>query len=207
MQRLWTKLQGHRPEVTMVAKEMLVDTIGRELRDSRLRPRENQLSFITAEAVKQIMTKGRAADLLKDFGPKDDQQLDIIWKHSRQILAILIYIRWSKWSSFEKTFLGELDSFKRPERGDHQLPFLDLNFLEENIREDFDNAQYLFTPIVIRENTHLTYNERFRYPFLESKERGEGGFGTVTEELVERKQIEYDNNNGVKAYNSNVSAV
>lgn len=190
----------------MSAMEQLMITIRQELRDSRLRPTEKPLSFITSEIVTQIMTRERVADLLRHLGPKDEQQLDLVWKHSRQVLAILIYIKWNKWPDFNKIFLRELDTFQRPERGDHQLPFLDLNFLEADVREDFDDAQYLFTPIIIQENSHSTYDEKCRYPFLETRERGDGGFGIVLEELVERRQIKYKSNDGVKGYNSNVSS-
>ena len=182
-------------------------TIRRELRDNRSRPTEQSLRFITADVVRQIMTIERVGDLLKGVGINTEEQLEkqMIWKHLRQILAILITIKWNGWSKFKDIFLRELDTFNRPEHGDHQLPFLDLGFLEEDVREDFDDVQYLFKPIIIEENTHRTYTDRYRVPFLKSRERGDGGFGVVTEELVEKKQIKYVYNHGTaKTLNSRV---
>ena len=126
-------------------------------------------------------------------------------KHLRQVLAILIYIKWNGWPQFEEIFLREIDSFDRPKRGDHHLPFLDLTFLEEDVREGFDDTQYLFRPIVIQENTHLTYSEKHRLPFLNSEIIGDGGLGIVTKVLVEKKQIKYDKGT-IKGLNSKVRA-
>lgn len=179
----------------MAAKEELIVTLRKELRDSRSRPTEKTLRFITADAVKRVMTKERVGHLLEGLGFEDQEQLNIVWNHSRQIIAILITIKWNGWPRFKEIFLRELDLLGRPRRGDHQLPFLDLNFLGEDVREDFDEAQYLFRPITIQENRHQIYSEKHRLPFLESREIGYGGFGVVTEESVERKQIKY--NNGV----------
>ncbi len=177
----------------MAAKDELITTLRKEFRDSRSRPTEKILPFITADAVKQVMTKERVRDLLKGLGLEDQEQLSIVWNHSRQILAILVTIKWNGWPKFKEIFLRELDPLGRPRRGDHQLPFLDLTFLEEDVREDFDEAQSLFRPIIIQENKHLIYGERHRLPFLKSRQIGDGGFGVVTEELVERKQIKYSN--------------
>lgn len=177
----------------MAAREELIKTLRKELRDSRSRPAEETLRFITADAVKQIMTKERVGDLLKGLGLDDEEQLKIVWNHSRQILAILVTIKWNGWPRFKDIFLRELDPLGRPGRGDHQLPFLDLTFFEDDMREDFDEAQYLFRPIIIQENKHLIYSEKHRLPFLKSRERGDGGFGVVTEETVEREQIKYSN--------------
>lgn len=194
----WARPRGSRAEAMLAARGNLMTTIRKELRDSRSRPTEKPLGFTTADAVRQIMTTERVGDLLKGIGPDAGEQLDkeMIWKHLRQILAILITIKWNNWSTFEEVFLRELDTFNRPERGDHQLPFLDLSFLEEDVREDFDDVQYLFKPIIIEENTHHTYTEKYRVPFIKSRERGDGGFGVVTEELVEKNQIKYEYDNG-----------
>ena len=177
--------------------------IRQELRDGRPRATEKSLRFVTADTVTRVMTKERVRDLLKIMGPEVEEQLDIIWKHLRQVLAILITIKWNGWPKFQEIFLRELDTFERPERSDHHLPFLDLTFLDEDVREEFDDVQYLFQPIIIQENMHLVYSEQFRLPFLKSEKRGSGAFGTITEELVEKKQIKY-NNGVVKELNSKV---
>ena len=194
------KSRDFRPEVMPGAKMDLTMTIRKELRESRSLPTEETRRFITADAVKQIMTSERVNLLLKGLRPK---QLERAEKYLRQVLSILVYISWNGWPRFEEIFLRELDPFERPVRGDHQLPFLDLTFLEEDIRETFEDAQYLFRPIIIQENKHLTYTEKHRVPFLESEPIGDGGFGIVTKVVVEKKQIEY-NTGTVKASNSKV---
>ena len=187
--KLWAKSQDSQQEAMPTAKVNLMMTIRKELRDSRSLPTERTLRFITADAVREVMTTERIDLLLKDLGPKHVERAG---KHLRQVLAILIHIKWNDWPQFEEIFLRETDSFDRPERGDHHLPFLDLNFLEEDVREEFDEAQYLFRPIIIQGNTHLIYSEKHRLPFLKSEMIGDGGFGTVTKVLVEKKQLKYN---------------
>lgn len=100
-------------------------------------------------------------------------------------------IKWPGWPSFKTIFLGQKDVFERPVLGDHRLPFSDLNFLSEDFREEFENYQHTFRPILIVENSHNSFPSKSRLPFLESEKVGDGAFGEVMRVLVERNQIEY----------------
>ena len=198
--RLWAKTPGPRSEAMLAVKENLMVAIRKELRESWSLPTKRKLRFITADAVRQILTTERVSLLLEELGPR---HVDRACKYLRQVLAILIYIKWDGWPQFEETFLRELDSFERPKRGDHHLPFLDLSFLEEDVCEEFDDAQYLFRPIIIIENTHHTYSEKYRLPFLSSEAIGDGGFGVVDEVMVEKNQMKYYTG-AIKGYNAKV---
>lgn len=169
-----------------------MQSIRKELRERRSVPKQDlDKFFVTAHALGEILTTRRIRVIFTGLPWQVDKYLETIWKHLRQVLATLIMIKWPGWPSFKTIFLGQKDVFERPVLGDHRLPFSDLNFLSEDFREEFENYQHMFRPILIVENSHNSFPSKSRLPFLESEKVGDGAFGEVMRVLVERNQIEY----------------
>lgn len=174
-------------------REELLRSIRKELRERRSAPKNSDEFFVTAHAVGEILTIDRIRAIFTGLPWHVETYLETIWKYLRQVLATLIMIKWTEWHSFKSIFLSRFErpGSERPVRGDHLLPFSDLNFLSEDFREEFEEHQHIFRPILIVENSHHSYPSKSRLPFLESEKVGDGGFGEVMRVLIERNQIEY----------------
>lgn len=172
-------------------REELLMSLRKDLKERRSVPKHSDAFFVTAHAVGEVLTTGTIKLIFAGLPWRVDSHVDMIWKYLSQVLATLITVKWTGWSNFKTIFLTQRDAFDRPVRGDHQLPFSDLTFLEEDFREEFERSQHIFRPIVIEENSHKGFPSKSRLPFLESEKVGDGGFGEVFRVLVERNQILY----------------
>jgi hypothetical protein len=163
----------------------LLGNIRRQFRDVIAELADPSRVFLTAHAAAEIITKPIIEVLLGGSGWDVSEHLDYIHQNFVQILAILIAIEWTGWPDYKKVFLdGQIgtDSF---------LPLPDLSFLLEIDRKAFDRVQYQFRSVVIVENTHHSYTDKFRLPFLNSAKIEEGAFGEVNKVLVKKYSIKY----------------
>ncbi|MCJ1469253.1 hypothetical protein MMC07_007886 [Pseudocyphellaria aurata] len=172
-------------------REELLLSLRKKLKERRSVPNHSDRFFVTAHVVGEVLTTDAMRVIFAGFTWRVDGHLDIIRKYLKQVLATLITIKWTRWSDFKSIFLTHKDPFNRPVLGDHRLPFSDLEFLEEDFREEFERNQHIFRPILIEENSHKIYPSQSRLPFLKLEIAGEGGFGTVHRVLVERNTILY----------------
>lgn len=170
-------------------REDQLKSIREELMEKRSVPKDPEKYFVTTQVIGEILTITKIRVIFT--GLDVDDYLGTIMKYLRQVLTILIMIKWTGWPSFKTIFLSFRGDSECPDRGDHLLPFSDLTFLSEDFREDFEKEQYICKPILIVENSHNSYSGNSRLPFLESEKVGYGGYGEVMRVRVERNQIVY----------------
>jgi len=176
-------------EESKKAREELAKAIRKELRSVQSRP-ERGRPFVSAASLQRVWSLERIREFLKGLGWKVEDQLGGVNKYLLKTLSVLVWVEWDDWDNFKNIFLV------RDDRGtfvrcDYHIPFQNADFLggDELTRQNFLEDQYLFKPVLIREDFHGVFDERWRLPFMESKEIGRGAFGAVTKENVEAKQL------------------
>lgn len=156
---------------------------------------EQDTTFMTRYMVQKVIKREDIRDLLHTFRWYHDSQTEDIYNKFLCIIATLITIDWKGWADFDRLFLSHKKG-NRFTRCDDQLPFRlpsDLEFFssEEAWREFFFRKQFIYSPIVLKENDHCEYRADQRLPFLTCEERSRGGYSVVSRVLVPKFQIEY----------------
>jgi len=154
---------------------------------------KEHLRFICAQDLEKIWTLPCIAQLSKGLDWSNHELQVRAQRDFLKIMSTLIWIKWDYWHEFRSLFLEHRD------RTDEQLPFKDTSFLQtEELRTSFRDQQYLFNPVIIREDDedapdHYSekYSEKHRMPFVETKPIGEGGSGIVTKEVIPPGYLKY----------------
>jgi hypothetical protein len=179
-------------------EETEIERTRKELAEAFSRPAQSNdttpLEFITLRNLRKVIDRDRLRKLLQKNKWYKEAELGHIYTNFLRIIGVLITIQWPDWESFPWIFLDPKDPVGRPTRGDNHLPFIDVSFLEHTTsRRLFELDQYIFCPIVIKENSHdVIGNKKRRLPFLNSSPVGDGGAGTTVFKVeVEKYQIIY----------------
>jgi len=165
-------------------------------------------SFIEEWAIRSTITDERVQDIFNCQCPgcewiTDGTARDLVLRRYVKILAILIWIGWKEWSTFQEFFLGSRWAGYLGRRSDDELPFAwDKEDREEGpemfspqhtVTQRFYDAQWIFVPIIIKENMYQQFDSKeHRLPFIESRgdnALGIGAFGVVTKEIVASGQF------------------
>jgi hypothetical protein len=180
-------------------REELLKTVRRELQDAlkRCGPRhEAGQEFICEDDALSVWSPQRIEILSKGLSWDEAKLQYIAWDKFRKVLSILVWIRWDDWDDFKKIFLEHVDSHRRLDYNDQNLPFAwDTSFLHAHrLRSEFLNAQYIFIPIILTEDgpNHHSQNEygyQYRMPFIESHKLKESTGDNLTRELVAAKHF------------------
>ena len=150
-------------------------------------------TFVARERLAAVWTQ----ELLKDFirlkkpGFRDDD-FDVIQRDFLQIISILCYIGWPDWTQFGRIFLGHYGTDGERDRTDASIGKFKLEDLENAAflgspwAHKFLSDQYIFSPIILREGESLEFGREWRLPFIneESNEIRQGGYGSVTKEII-----------------------
>ena len=156
---------------------------------------EQDTTFMTRYMVLKVLKREDIRELLHTYRWYHDSQLENIYSKFLRIIATLITIEWNGWADFDRLFLSHRNG-DRYTRCDDQLPFRSISDLEffssqEAWRRFFHLIQFIYSPIVLKENDHSVYRADERLPFLKCEERSHGGYGVVSRVLVQKFQIEY----------------
>ena len=156
---------------------------------------EQDTTFMTRYMVQKVLKREDVRELLHTYRWYHDSQLENIYSKFIRIIATLITIEWNEWADFDRLFLSHKNG-NRYTRCDDQLPFRstsDLGFFstQEAWRRFFHLEQFVYSPIVLKENDHSIYRADQRLPFLKCEERSRGGYGVVFRVVVQKYQIEY----------------
>lgn len=180
-------------------REELLKTVRRELQDAlkRCGPKhEAGQEFICEDDALSVWTLQRIETLSKGLSWDEAKLQYITWDKFRKVLSILVWIRWDDWDDFKKIFLEHVDSHRRPDYNDQNLPFAwDTSFLHAHrLRSEFLNAQYIFIPIILTEDgpNHHSQNEygyQYRMPFIDSHKLKKSTGDILTRELVAAKHF------------------
>jgi hypothetical protein len=172
-------------------RDDLAKLIRRELQFNQSRPAASRPTFVSDQVVRAVWNIERIRKFLDGLGWRVDDVLPDITRYFLKILSILVWIDWDNWREFKNIFLDHRDNNGSFKRCDFQLPFTHIPFFgdDEISQQNFWNDQYIFKPVVIREDVHEIYHEKYLLPFMESKEIGGGAFGAVTKELVEAHHL------------------
>jgi hypothetical protein len=146
--------------------------------------------FMTLPAIQKVITRDILGQLLRPYHWYHKNQVEFIYRGSLRVVATLITIEWADWDCFESIFLHATDQSGRSLRGDFYLPFdiQDLAFLGP-FQKLFDSEQYIFCPLIIKEGSAGSCNERVRLPFIKTLAIREGSFGLVVKQEIEKHQI------------------
>lgn len=144
-------------------------------------------AFISDPDVESIWVSPRVRILLQVYCGCSEKDLDrlsaLVYQDYIKVISILVYMRWSKWSSFLEKFVFQVN------RSDRHLPFKDIenhNFLGEDYGFDFSSYQCYFLPIKIGErwDDAFVYPDTYRLPVLKSDVIGWGASGIVYKEEI-----------------------
>ncbi|KIX01306.1 uncharacterized protein Z518_09031 [Rhinocladiella mackenziei CBS 650.93] len=147
----------------------LLVRIRKELQSKYSRPESLETVFIHPHDARSVVTRERVKELLKPFKWYHEDDRTELWRTMSLILCILITIEWTEWSEFKTYFAPRGDYLRYPRYTDDDLPLRDVSFLPPNIQDDFKREQYLFKPIVIEQNSHEEYSQRYRLPITKSE--------------------------------------
>jgi hypothetical protein len=156
--------------------------------------------FITEDQTRRIwvhLLNGHTYDSEENDDPETSlpRDIDIPEKELLKVVSILVYIHWKRWSDFRAIFFDESGS-PRIDRTDNALPFT-LEALEKphflsNYANLFYDNQYVFLPILIKEDRDLVVEHNYRLPIiLESRDVDTGSYGEVTRVAIAKGQFRF----------------
>jgi hypothetical protein len=180
-------------------RQELLRTVRQELQKALKRydpSGEEGQEFICEDDIYSVWNPQRIQTLAKGLSWDEARLRYIAWDKFRKVLSILVWIRWDDWDDFKKIFLEHVDSHKRLDHNDQNLPFAwDTSFLHgHKSRSDFLNSQYIFIPVILTEecpgqNSQNEYGYQYRMPFIESHRIRHGTGGVLMRELIAAKHF------------------
>ena len=170
----------------------LLRRIRKELQSKYSRPDNSEHVFIHPHDARSVLTRERVKQLLRPFKWYHEDDRTDLWRSMSLILCILITIEWTEWPDFKTCFAPTGDYLRYPRVTDDDLPIKDLSFLPPNIQDDFKREQYLFKPMVIEQNSHEEYSQRYRFPMTRSEPIDQpGNQGHVDKIYIEKGYLLY----------------
>lgn len=183
-----------------VVRKPWKQVIHEQLVAARQNPDDSTKSFVTDDqmySIWDLVLTGHAYDWEKRDDPESLLPHDIsTWGNKLlKVVSILVYIQWGKWSDFRSIFLDEVGC-PRKDRADAALPFsLEAMEMSEFLgcyANLFNNNQYLFLPILIKEGRDQVFDHNYRLPIIwESKDCATGSYGEVSQVWVARGQFRF----------------
>jgi hypothetical protein len=136
--------------------------------------------FVPIASYLEYMSRNTVTEALTEGGTeawKIDEMISIAMEGARQLLGILVMIRW------EKLFVAFVEQHQGDSKTlDAQLPFTKerLFFVDPHIAEEFLENQWIFvSPVFSVRLTHRYFHDETILPFVENSPLDEGGFGRV----------------------------
>lgn len=183
----------------------LLVRIRKELQSKYSRPENWEYVFIHPHDARSVLTRERVKELLKNFKWYNEDDRTEIWRTMSLILCILITIEWTEWTEFKTFFAPTGDYLRSPRFTDDDLPLKDVSFLPPNIQDDFKREQYLFKPIVIEQNSHAEYSQRYRLPISKVETVDEPGVqGDVDKIYLEKGYLYCTDQHNTRSFNDQV---
>lgn len=145
--------------------------------------------------LEKVMTEARVIQEISVLPFSTDQSLvDFILRNANRLFAISLL---SGLRSYE---LNEaMRSFKHQKITNESLPFSEVHFQDSqyfpsnlwgNVRlENFRNHQWRFPNTLFSNSEHITLQSEAIFPFTESEELAEGGFGAVSRVTVHQSHL------------------
>jgi hypothetical protein len=153
-------------------------------------PIPSYLEYMSRDVVTEALTESETDPW------KLDEIICVAMEGGRQLLGILIMIRWVKsFVTFVEQHQGDSKTL------DAQLPFTKerLFFLDSNIAGEFFENQWIFvSPIFSVRLTHRYFHDETILPFMENSALDEGGFGRVFLVKIHAGHHIYSNDHSIK---------
>lgn len=119
-------------------------------------------------------------------------------------------MRWTEWDAFQTYFFEAGQGLKYPKYTDSKLPIKREDFFErvpDDFLRKFNDYQYRFVPVFIRENSHTYYSTDFRLPILkiESLRDVDSAQGVIEKITFEKRYLHYENGASNESVSSRTS--
>lgn len=178
--------------------ESLLNRLGSELEHKSSTTKGTGLSFIHPNDARDILRREHIRDLFSALPWYEEDHRTTLWKDMSLILCILISMRWTEWDAFQRYFFAAGHGLKYPKYTDSKLPIQPEDF-PETIPDDFlrrfNDHQYRFVPVFIRESSHMYLSTEFRLPILKIERLTDvdSAQGVVEKVLFEKRYLRYEN--------------
>ncbi|KAL4802306.1 kinase-like domain-containing protein [Aspergillus unguis] len=169
-------------------KDYEILTIRTALHEEMVRQDDHSKTFISLESLRKIWTEKRLKGFAHLYRAFPDAEITYIRKNLLQTLSILVDIKWDRWGQFQRIFL------QHDRRTDADIPQYDGSMLERFLgieTQSFLALRYIYCPVDIEEGKGRTLGPGWRLPSLSTEEIGEGGYGSVTKELIPSRHLRY----------------
>lgn len=156
----------------------------------------NGLEFCHPDDARSVLRREHIKELFEHLPWYNEDLRTDLAKSMKLIMCILIFANTTEWLNFPRYFYLDSD-MKTPRYSDQDLPIKDTDFFQDapsDLRKQFLAKQYIFCPVVVKENSHATYSSEYRLPILRVEKLNiVSAQGDVKKVVIEKRYLQYAN--------------